>query len=254
MFFRQSKAIEKPKNRTDNIYLVSFPKSGNTWVSFLIANTINSYLNLKMEVNFFNIHFFVPEISDYAPPSIEYYPFRKIVKSHNSFTKDYRYIFMLIRNPADVMISYFHYLKNLNQYNKGISSFIRDEKYGIKAWCKHTESWLNESLPSQRLHIFFYEDFRQNPEKELRKMFNLMGFNIMPKILEEAVEKSDFSNMKKLEQTTGSYSMKKYEKFAFVRKGKITNGEELSSADREFIKEATYKIIKKIDKIKKDNN
>jgi len=250
LFCKQNKISEKPRNRTDNIYLVSFPKSGNTWISFLIANAINEYLDLKMKVNFFNIHFFIPEISDSTPSNLEYYPFRKIIKSHNNFTKDYRYIFLLIRNPYDVMISYFYYLKNLNQYNKNFSSFIRDEKYGIKAWCKHTESWLNESIPSQRLHIFFYEDFKQNPEKELKKMFNLMGFNTEHFILKEAVEKSNFSNMKILEKTTGSYSMKKYEKFTFVRKGEVTNGKELPGLDKKFIEEETEKITKMIRNIK----
>gem|GEM_PF-5099002 len=48
--------------RDDDIYLVSFPKSGNTWLSFIIANMMVEKLELGFRVNHFNLHGFTPDI------------------------------------------------------------------------------------------------------------------------------------------------------------------------------------------------
>ena len=42
----------------DDVYLVSYPKSGNTWLRFLIANLIHP----QEEVNFLNIESVLPSI------------------------------------------------------------------------------------------------------------------------------------------------------------------------------------------------
>lgn len=235
------------KQRSDDIYLVSFPRSGNTWLSFLIANVINEYLNLKMSVNFFNIHFFVPDIhiSKDVPVNLEFSPFRRIIKSHATTTKHYKHIIFLTRNPQDVMISYFYFLRDLGEYDKDISSFIRDTRYGIQAWVNHTQGWLEQTSPAQRIHMFSYEDFKENTEKELRRLFNLLGYNLEEEIIKKALEKSNLENMKRLEKETISLSIKKH-KFKFVRKGTTSNRYELSEKDKDFIKQTSETIYKNL--------
>lgn len=39
----------------EDIYLVSFPKSGNHWLRFLLANAIKTHFTIDREVNFFTI-------------------------------------------------------------------------------------------------------------------------------------------------------------------------------------------------------
>lgn len=225
--------------RSDDIYLVSFPRSGNTWASFLVANVINEYLNLNMQVNFYNLHFFVPDVSfsKDIPENLQFPPFRRIIKSHYGFSPYYKNVILLIRDPRDVMVSYYHYRRNLNQFPGDLSSFVKNRKYGIRTWVRHTESWLNKSYPGQGLQLFFYEDFRQNPEKELERLFKLMGFNLGAEIIKKSAEKASFENMRKSEKDTLSYSIKKFEKFKFVRRGKNEQGKkELKDKDVEFIK------------------
>ena len=74
-----------------------------------------------------------------------------------------------------------------------------------------------------------------------------MGFNFKDGIIKKAIEKSSFENMKKLEKETGSYSIKRYEKFKFVRKGKIEEGKkELTDKDLEFIERVAGDTMKKL--------
>jgi hypothetical protein len=204
-----------------------------------------------MNVNFFNIHDFVPDIHISREINNLYYEnkFPRIIKSHNSFNPFYKKGFLILRDPKDIMVSYYHYKKKLNSYEKDISSFIREDKFGINSWVRHTESWLSQCYPSQRINLFFYEDFKDNPNQELKRIFDLVGYDFNSVIIENAVEKSNLTNMKKIENKTASYSLKKREKFKFVRKGKKGEGKvELSSDDIKYINEKSKEVLLKLKK------
>lgn len=237
------------KQRYDDIYLVSYPKSGNSWVSYLIVNTIIKYLNLNLNVNFFNMHFFIPDIhiSRDIDPNLSFPPFRRIIKSHAAFNPFYRYVFLLLRNPIDTMISNYYYRINLDQYAGTISSFIRDKRYGIKKWAAHTESWLEKCYPAQSIHLFYYEHFIKDPEDELKRLFNLMGFNPSNNIIKGSIEISRFDNMRIIEKETQNYSVTKYDKFSFVRKGKTGQWKkELKQEDVDYILGVAGKLMEKL--------
>ncbi len=222
-------------NRKDTIYLVSFPKSGNTWVSFLVANVISMHLKLDINVNFFNIRHFVPELTGIGTSKLQYFPFRNIIKTHSRFSSEYENIFLLVRNPYDVAVSYFHYLTDLGIYKKDLSAFIRDKRYGARAWNRHIKSWINNIRSDQHLYLFSYEDFHREPEINLAKLFDIMGFQIDSKIIKKAVEMSSFENMKKLEQTTMGCVLKKHKNYRFVRQGKVGYKDCLSREDVDYI-------------------
>lgn len=234
--------------RSDDVYLASYPKSGNTWVAFMIANAISGHLKLDIEPNFFNIHFFVPDIheSRCVPPELQYPPFRRIIKSHGENTRAYGNILLIVRDPRDVMSSYYLYTKNQKIFDGDFSSFIRHEKYGIKAWAHHTESWLERSGRHQNIQIFYYESFVKSPQAELKRLFRTMGFNLSDQIIDRAVEKSNFENMKSIEAETISYSIKRFEKFKFVVKDKLAQNVEVTEADRRYILEIAKPMMDKL--------
>ena len=45
-----------------DVYIVSFPKSGNTWLSFLIANVNQLIINSHLNVTWYNLHNIIPDI------------------------------------------------------------------------------------------------------------------------------------------------------------------------------------------------
>ena len=54
--WRESAVLE-----TD-VFLVSFPKSGNTWMRFMLANAMVQHSQLDISVNFKSIHQLVPDV------------------------------------------------------------------------------------------------------------------------------------------------------------------------------------------------
>ena len=131
----------------EDVFLVSYPKSGNTWLRFLIANAIKVHYNVEQDVNLFNILDIIPSIigdGNLRPEG----PFGRtdiprIIKSHSAYNPYYYRVILLVRDPRDVMISYYYYLKDRKQIDDKleISEFIRHTKYGINRWTEHTKSW-----------------------------------------------------------------------------------------------------------------
>lgn len=236
------------QTRSDDIYLVSFPRSGNTWVSFMIANVMNEYLKLGMEINFFNLRQFIYDVhlSKDIPQKLQYPPFRRIIKSHSLCTESYSNVILLIRDPREVLVSYYHFVKKSYGFDGTLSDFIKSERHGAQKWVEHTKGWLEGVNTQQVVTPFFYEDFKKEPEKNLSRLLSIMGFNIDPEIIKKAVAKSRPEIMKKAEAETVGTAKKRVEKMQLVRNPNKTNIQELSDEDIAFIESQSKDLLNKL--------
>tara|TARA_B100000989_G_scaffold163049_1_gene121792 strand:- start:95 stop:916 length:822 start_codon:yes stop_codon:yes gene_type:complete len=231
----------------DDVYLVSYPRSGSNWLSFLIANASLKYFKINREVNFFNIHHLIPDIDSGRDIEKDIYPLNsRVIKSHSFFNPFYKSVFYLIRHPDDVMISYFKFLSDLGQYKGNISEFIRTKKFGINAWKKHVESWLSYNNPALGIIVFRYEDLKKDSSKEILKAFKYLGYALSDADAKFAAEKSSFINMKKMEQEIYTDGRLIVSGFEFVRKGSSNeNTDLLTLKDKEFIRGSVKRIMEK---------
>ncbi len=238
----------------DDIFLVSYPKSGNTWLRFLIANAIKVHYRIKREVNFFNIQEIVPglkgnnNISDKSPFGISELP--RIIKSHSSYNPHYHRTILLVRDPRDVMVSYYYYLKNHHSIpdNYTISDVIKNNNYGVDAWLDHTNSWCLNYKQGQAIQLFRYEDLIHNTKDELDRLMNLIGLVMKEEELEKAISMSSKEKMKEAElnhKKGATYSIQS-QKINFVRQAKVEGGSELSDVDRKFIEDKTRQVAIKL--------
>ncbi len=240
-----------PVNYTsDDIYLVSYPKSGNTWLRFLLSNAIKLHYQINREVNFFTIQEIIPgagasrNIRACGPFGM--YDFPRILTTHNSYNPFYLRVVFLVRDPRDVIVSHYHYAisrKSISS-NWDLSRFVREKNYGPEAWLKHTKTWYSPRTvnPAQRIVLFKYEDFLKNPIDELKRITELFGISVSEVNLEKAVELSSKKSMRLSESKHMSTARVANQKSSFVRKGEATKGAELSNSDREYIEDVTREV------------
>lgn len=233
--------------RDDDIFLVSFPRSGNTWLSFILANIIIEKLDLDMEVNHFNIHGFIPDIHQGTdiPVDMGFSPFKRIIKSHAIFQPDYKNVIYILRDPQSVMLSYYRFTTGLGHFEGTISEFVRDKNLGIDAWVSHLQGWLDGIIPGTRFRIYKYENFIEKPKKSIRELARLIGIRCSDETLQEIVEKTNLKEMQRLETETGSLALKKHDKdFKFVRQGRGSERNDLSEDDHVYILQAAGSLMK----------
>jgi len=216
-----------------DVFLVSYPRSGNTWVRFLIANLLKPE---GIEIDFHNVQEYVPEINR-NNDIIESLPSPRVIKSHALYKSAFPKVIYLVRDGRDVYVSYFYYrLKQLEE-GTSFSEYIRRKDHFPSLWNEHVESWLTWDHAQPNLLLVRYEDLLSKPEVELRKIANFIGIQRSDEVISNAVEVSRFDKMREIDQTKG----RKYNLTGtkdFVRKGKAgTWQEEFSREDIEFFKE-----------------
>jgi hypothetical protein len=232
------RVLTPTEQRHDDLYLVSFPKSGNTWLSFLMANIHLKMSGINREVNFFNIHDFIPDIHStrYLKRDILLFPGHRVIKSHSEFNPFYRKVIYLVRDPRDVMVSYYWFQKKLGFFDDSLSELIRSPLFGITAWCRHIQAWFKRTPASVSIDFVRYEDLKTDPGKLLKRLYSLLGYTIPIDILSECIKMSSFENMKKLEEYYNYGGDMRFADFKFMRKGQRGGYKsELSNKDISFI-------------------
>src|ERR1700688_3546261 len=89
----------------DDVFLVSYPRSGNTWTRFLISNLIYQ----EEPTTFANIEKRIPEIYFNADHAMRKLPRPRILKSHECFQPHYKHVICIVRDPRDVAVSFYHH-------------------------------------------------------------------------------------------------------------------------------------------------
>jgi hypothetical protein len=203
----------------DDVFLVSFPRSGNTWARFLLGNLIFS----DTPTTFSNIEWRIPEIYFNRDRVLRALPRPRILKSHESFQPHYPHVIYLVRDPRDVAISYYHH--NVKAGNipetDSIDSFVPrflaaefDKKFG--SWGDNVRSWIALRKQNPRFLMLRYEDMKTDPAAALARIVNFLEHCMFRKIdgssaaLQRAVELSSAERMRALEkQEAGKWVLTK---------------------------------------------
>jgi len=168
------------------------------------------------------------------------------------FTHDHRYIkhlrnvkaIFLVRDPRDVVVSRYHYFTwRALSFSGNVSEFIRSRR-GIRSVIKDQNAMVvGRDYPLEVLWLF-YEDLREDPMREMLKIFEFLEMDVDEGILKRAVEFTDFKNLQKLERGKKfkawgrEFPGKKGVSSLHVRRGKVGGyKDELSGDDIAYVED-----------------
>ncbi len=191
-------------NLNKKVYVVSFPKSGRTWLRSMIGKYLVAHYQIQ-GVDF----------SEIKKLSSKAYEIPKVVFTHDqnphkrapdelvsTFGK-YRKgkIILLIRDPRDVIVSLYHHRSSRTKGFAGsIGEFIRMKSGGIDSLIRFYNIWGADLEGTHNKLILRYEDLRTDPEAGLSKVLAFIGVtDISPKLVSEVVAELSFAKMQKME-------------------------------------------------------
>lgn len=192
--------------RPSDVLLPSFPKSGNTWVRFIWANLVALR---ELDGDTVDFHRLVRELGAeydvHRYGSVDFESLPRLVKTHLPYEErrfgPYRTLH-LYRHPGDVMVSYWHYLRKRRGGAPGPEdwgAFVRDEQVGVPAWCRHAASWRAAADVTVA-----YEELRADTRATMARALGELGVEPLERpTLEEAVERSRFERVRRLEEERG---------------------------------------------------
>ena len=188
----------------NDIFLVSYFRSGSTWSRFLFGNFIHN----DETVNFTNMERFVPLIYNLPDRTLRRLP--RVLKSHECFDPRYPKVIYIVRDPRDVAVSFYFYNLKVRVIPDGysmddfVTRFVNANvvPYAdrVGCWQDHVLSWvrLREGKPGFRL--LRYEDLLADPAKQLATLAPMLGLEPSPARIERAVQLSSASHMQSLEK------------------------------------------------------
>jgi sulfotransferase family protein len=191
------------------IWLASYPKSGNTWLRFMLYAALYGPPQRSADVpsKIQDIHRKMPANLDPQGPHF--------IKTHFQLTDQHPMLdrtlkaIHIIRNPRDVLLSALNYRKLTGEGSWTITkkhyakAFIKTggdpdfAKIGFGTWASHAKSWRNtDRFPVLALR---YEDLKSQPHTELSKMLNFLEITKTQDEIDAAVTASSFDAMRALE-------------------------------------------------------
>lgn len=248
----EKKVVDHLSNYKKTILIAGHPKSGNTWVRFVIFNYYNILNNGATEtLTFDELNSAQCNVlqNQTTFPENSWSPL--IYRTHYSYRKIFSYfdkIIYIYRNPLDCMISLYHQSKNREvpfyHEPENIRNKLFDVDYFVKYWFKN---WIkyHRSISPKASVTLFYDDLKTYPENEFSKLLAIIDDAPNKDILLKSIEMSSFDSIKKMandkNQLYGNANKKDF-KGNFLRSGKVKQyDEQLTPKTINWVKEQLKK-------------
>jgi hypothetical protein len=189
--------LPRPTDERD-LFIVAYPKSGSTWLSYLMANANLLLSGERRQATFFNLNDFVADLhrTRRIGPETTRAPGCRCFKSHARWIRRYRKVVYLVRDPRPVMASYHQHLGSRGVFRGSIEAMVRHPDYGIASWIDHVGGWLDRVDAGVSFTLLRYEDLRRSPAGELMRLYALLGWDLDSALAGEAVERSSLARMR----------------------------------------------------------
>lgn len=236
--------VHKMKIRENDIFIVTYPKSGTTLMQMLFYQLmtdgdIEKITHIDEKIPFIDHAFLL----NYKSKLIEYENLNspRIFKSHLSFSLipkgPAKYIYIL-RNGEDSINSFFHQFGTYNGHIPCQGNFNQFVKLNTTSWFSHIYNWWRYR---KQLDILFlrYEDLLHDFDSSLNKIINFCNIKIDPAKIPIIKEKCSFAYMKKYENKfealEGIHVALGQKRGHFIRQGLIGEGTKRIAPEQQLV-------------------
>ena len=235
---------------TDPNKLVSYPKSGRTWLRLMIAKYLDCVTGLDADLQ--NLAPLtqaagLPAIDlDHAGGNLT----RAQLLSRQQLARQYtaRRVLFVARHFEDTLVSAYHqarYRKDL--FDGSLSDFIRSPRFGAGRLRQYYEDWNAIRGTTSDFQVIWYEDMHDDPQGALKTALSFCGVREWDtRHLRTAVDFCEFENLQTMERTDQfsrnafrARDITREETYKF-RKGRVGSFREFfDQSDLSFLREMT---------------
>lgn len=180
----------------DDALLASYPRSGTTWLRFLLFEALTSN-----SPAFGHIKEAVPSLTKHHNAAPVLGGRGRLIQSHERFTDGDRRVIYAVRDARSVALSEYQWQNRLGLEPGSLDRFIRDFVRGKSnpwgAWDRHVRFWLEgEPARNDHLHLVKFEDLRRDTTGTLRRALFFLGVEATEAELRSVVDNNSVERMR----------------------------------------------------------
>jgi hypothetical protein len=227
----------------NDIYIVSYPKSGNTWVTFMVANLLEGNTittTRQMQNTIFGIN------SPVARLQAQKHSKHRVFTCHFPFNFNMRKVIYLVRDPRSVAVSNWFFRKKKNiiddeyPFSEFLRLFLTPRNYSTKfgCWQENAGSWIGARNGTPDFLLLRYEDILHLTAEKVKTIAHFINVNYNEQSLAKTIEIGSFKNMRKMGEKNVKKNQGERNDIKFVRKADPNEWKEyFSREDHELLVE-----------------
>ncbi|EST36757.1 sulfotransferase domain-containing protein [Streptomyces roseochromogenus] len=191
-----------------DVYVISFPKCGRTWLRVMMAKAISVAHGIPMGVcqdlnlsDFSNITPSIPRIVFRHDDRVEWRKPSELSRDKSYYRN--RKVVFLLRDIRDVAVSHYFQrtLRDGNPFTGGLDEYLTEEEGSVKTCLAFWNIWhAHQDVPGSFL-LTSYEQLTADTHGELGRVLSFCGLPTVDEVLGQAVEFASFTSMHSMEES-----------------------------------------------------
>ncbi len=229
--------VKQPLARNRPVYFCSYPKTGRTWLRFLLSRYLDDVFDLGVDANLTNMFSIIPNLSLHQRRGLANFKLRgdkrapMLLASHDPFDNS-RFavgtdVLLMVRGAHDVIVSsYFHSTRQRREserFRGTLSEFIEDPFKGVARFTRYYNGWV-EQLANGRSYVTSYERLATDTPSEVTSILEFLELPVDVSAISRAQADASFGAMQSRERDEG-ITGQKYDRAdpesLRMRKGKV---------------------------------
>lgn len=171
-----------------DVLLVSYPKSGSTWLRMLLGMTLTG-----TEMDFDLVREQLPPLGSHRSAPKLLGGSGRVVRTHeilSSLEPIPCRVLYLVRDGRDVAASYYHHVRRVGRFNRGpadfLAAFLAGRIDGYGTWTDHVDA-AARGQAAGAVAVLRYEDLRAETADALGRVCDELGVSVTPGAIGAAV-------------------------------------------------------------------
>lgn len=186
--------------RPNDLFIASYPRSGTTWLRFLLFELLTGE-----PAEFVPVNESIPYVGKHRGAR-ELLPWGgRAIQTHETFLQGVKSAIYIVRDPRSVVLSEYRWQLRTGLFEGSFESFFdafisgRANPYG--RWDRHVDTWTSSELAAEgRLHIVRFIDLRADTVAELTRILDFLGVRRPTSVVERVVANNGLAEMQTKEE------------------------------------------------------
>ncbi|MDP9235079.1 MAG: sulfotransferase domain-containing protein [Actinomycetota bacterium] len=220
--------------RPTDLFIASYPRSGTTWLRFLLFEFLTGAPS-----DFVSVNRAIPYVGEHGHAPGLLPNGGRLIMTHEAYLKGVGSVIYVVRDPRSVVLS--EYLWQLRtglfdgSFDHFFEAFIAGRANPYGAWDRHAAMWTESALATEgRLHVVRFEDLRNDTSSELTRILSLLGVRLDASVIDEVIAHNALAQMRAKEDAAplGALAPCARPDIRFVNSGSLTDWKHSLSQDQ----------------------